>query len=179
MSPQADDAAQESDERSSDEDDDDDDLEGGVMMWDDDEQYIPPPQALQQLLPEQPLRPVNNVFADEQRNSLVFSTEELKLEYHRLKFVSKEWSRKDEADIRKTTANLVGKGVLTLPESDEPYMDQARKTMLPEKRAIADLGKNLLRLSLDYNNNGPGDNRKSKKNLIASVGNIKPASMHH
>jgi len=47
------------------------------------------------------------VFVDEQRNSLVFSTEELKRDYHMLKFVSKEWSKKEAPDLRKTTNNLI------------------------------------------------------------------------
>ena len=37
----------------------------------------------------------------------MFSTEELKLEYQRLKFVSKEWTRKDKEDIRKTMNHLI------------------------------------------------------------------------
>ena len=59
---------------------------GGMMMWDDDEQYIPVQE------PVRPITPVNNVFADEQRNSLVFSTEDLKAQYERLGKVSKEFT---------------------------------------------------------------------------------------
>lgn len=75
------------------------------MVWDDDEQYVP------QAEPAEPLKPVNNVFADEQRNSLVFSTEDLKNDYHKLKYVSKEWTSKEDRiagnDLRKTTTQLV------------------------------------------------------------------------
>jgi hypothetical protein len=47
------------------------------------------------------------VFEDDQRNSLLFSTEELKRDYHMLKFVSKDWSKKEAPVIRKTTNNLI------------------------------------------------------------------------
>ena len=151
-------------EDSSDEEDD----FGGAMMWDDDEAYVPPPQIYVQ--EQEPLIEVNNMFAEEQRNSLVFSTEDLKQEYHRLKCVSKEWSRKDEADLRKTQ---------TLAPADKAFEPQAvdsRKTLRQERRAINDMGKNLLRLSMDYNGNADG--RKQSKNVIASVGNLKTAKMH-
>ena len=62
-----------------------------MMMWDDDEQYLPQPvpenEAPQLDRPE-----VAEIFKDEHRNSLVFSTEDLKRDYHMLKYVSKDWS---------------------------------------------------------------------------------------
>ena len=111
------------------------------------------------------------MFAEEHRNSLVFSTEDLKQDYHRLKLVSKEWSRKDEADLRKTQ---------TLAPTDkalEPQVVDNRKTLRPERKAINDMGKNLLRLSMDYNNGGNAESRKQSKHVIASVGNLKTAKM--
>ena len=81
-------------ETSSEEEDSDEEFNeayGGLMMWDDDEQYLPQPvpenEAPQLDRPE-----VAEIFKDEHRNSLVFSTEDLKRDYHMLKYVSKDWS---------------------------------------------------------------------------------------
>lgn len=116
-----------------------------------------------------------NIIADEQRNSLIFSTEELKKEYYRLKVVSKDWTRKEQEDIRKTTNHLV----LSSPErhlqGDNAAARDNRKTLLPERKAINDLGKNLLRLSLDYN--GQAESGRKQTAMIASVGNLKPAQI--
>ena len=48
------------------------------MMWDDDEQYVPPVITNPNYLDERP-----QIFGDDNGyNELLFSTEELKLQYH-------------------------------------------------------------------------------------------------
>jgi len=111
-------------------------------MWDDDEQYVPRPEheVTQRLLQVAP-----NALGEEQNQSLVFSTEDLKKEYLKLKLVSKEWQRREEPELRKTTNTLLTGS----PKKMRGDSELKRQTMVPDKAAIEKLGKNLLRMSLD------------------------------
>lgn len=111
----------------------DDDYGGGVMMWDDDEQFVPQPEHVTQKVET---KLVAAVLAEEQRNSLIFSTDELHKQYQMLK----QWNKKDCDDLRKTTNALISQGAAG-------GLGKSQQEVSAERTAIDSVGKNLLRLS--------------------------------
>ena len=81
------------------------------------------------------------MLAEEQRNSLIFSNEDLLKQY----LLLNKLSPSDINDLRKTTNELFNPAdSLEASQQDVPVN---RLTMTAERRAIDTMGKNLLRLS--------------------------------
>ena len=131
----------------------------GVMMWDDDEQYVPPvinnPAYFDNERPQ--------IFGnDDGYNSLVFSTEDLKQQYHALRFVSKEWTQQQAPEVRQSLHNIKLKK-LGSEQFDETDFEERRErgvtmgtTLADEQRnMMGKMGENIMRISKTYKTSNP------------------------
>ena len=143
-----------------------------MMAWDDDEDYVPPNNV--NFFNDQ-ARP--QIFGnDDQFNSLVFSTEELKLQYHMLKFVSKEWTSKQAPEIRNSIANLQLIKHSNEDQFSGPDYGEVRDrgvtmgitTLADEQRhVIGQLGHSIIQISKGY--------KHGKDRVLNSLGPIIPS----